>query len=135
MDSCDSDVLGNGGTRSRHVLLGLSLVTGGLVCAAVPFLMPAFRTASAPFIPSTDSQASRILAYITSRPKCRRFIDLGSGDGRLVIAAAQHGIPSVGVELNPWLIAISKYRALFAGVSRQCSFRRQDLWQGEWHAY
>src|ERR1044072_4819850 len=56
------------------------------------------------------------------------IMDLGSGDGRVVIAAAQrYGCRGVGVDLNPENIDISKCKAESAGVSHLVTFIREDL--------
>ena len=54
-------------------------------------------------------------------------IDLGSGDGRLVIAAARLGARAVGVELEPNLVALSERRAAEAGVADRTRFLATDL--------
>ena len=46
-------------------------------------------------------------------------IDLGSGDGRNVIAAAKRGARALGVEFNPDLVELSKRSAAAAGVSEK----------------
>jgi hypothetical protein len=54
--------------------------------------------------------------------------DLGSGDGRIPITAAQQfGARAVGVEIREDLVRIARNRARLAGVSDRVSFRRQDL--------
>ena len=56
--------------------------------------------------------------------------DLGSGDGRLVIAAARDfGARGVGVEIDPRLVAQSVESARRAGVGDRVTFREQDLLQ------
>ena len=56
--------------------------------------------------------------------------DLGSGDGRLVIAAARDfGARGVGVEIDPRLVARSVESARRAGVGDRVTFREQDLLQ------
>ena len=56
--------------------------------------------------------------------------DLGSGDGRLVIAAARDfGARGVGVEIDPRLVAQSVESARRAGVGDRVTFREQDLFQ------
>jgi SAM-dependent methyltransferase len=56
--------------------------------------------------------------------------DLGSGDGRLVIAAARDfGARGVGVEIDPRLVARSVESARRAGVGGRVTFREQDLFQ------
>ena len=58
--------------------------------------------------------------------------DLGSGDGRLVIAAARDfGARGVGVEIDPKLVALSVESARRAGVGDRVSFREGDLFQTE----
>ena len=62
----------------------------------------------------------------------KTFVDLGSGDGRLVIEAAkQNNVKrAIGYELNPILIALSYLRAFRAGpaVLAKVSFYRRDFW-------
>ncbi|HXE80399.1 MAG TPA: class I SAM-dependent methyltransferase [Vicinamibacterales bacterium] len=54
-------------------------------------------------------------------------IDLGSGDGRTVIAAAKRGARALGVEFNPEMVALSKRKAAEAGVAGLATFRQEDL--------
>ena len=56
-------------------------------------------------------------------------IDLGSGDGRTVIAAAQLGARAVGVELEENLVAISKRQAEEEGLSDLTEFHAMDLFE------
>lgn len=54
--------------------------------------------------------------------------DLGSGDGRIVITAAQqYGARGVGIEINPILVAESQENARKAEVSDRTQFLQQDL--------
>lgn len=54
--------------------------------------------------------------------------DLGSGDGRLVILAAQrHGAQGVGFELQTQLVAMSRQSAIDAGVATRVRFVERDL--------
>ena len=54
-------------------------------------------------------------------------IDLGSGDGRLVIAAVKLGARSRGIEYNPDMIELSKKNAEEAGVSGKTEFIQADF--------
>jgi hypothetical protein len=57
-------------------------------------------------------------------------IDLGSGDGRILIAAVRKfGARGVGVDLDPDRIAESVYNAELAGVSERVAFLNQDLFK------
>lgn len=54
--------------------------------------------------------------------------DLGSGDGRIVIAAAQtYGARGVGVEIDPDLLRLAQAKARAAGVSDRVKFIQEDL--------
>lgn len=56
-------------------------------------------------------------------------IDLGSGDGRFVIAAAQRGARALGIEYNGDLVRLSREHARQAGVSRRAQFREADIFE------
>jgi len=56
-------------------------------------------------------------------------IDLGSGDGRTVIAAAKLGAKALGIEYNPDMVEVSKRKAEEAGVSSRTNFLRADLFE------
>jgi cyclopropane fatty-acyl-phospholipid synthase-like methyltransferase len=58
-----------------------------------------------------------------------RLIDLGCGDGRIVIAAATRGALALGIEIDPARIAEAKAAAAAAGVPATARFRREDLFE------
>jgi len=61
--------------------------------------------------------------------------DLGSGDGRIVIAAAKkYGARGVGIEINPQLVAESNANARAAGVSHLVQFIQGDLFTADFSA-
>ncbi|XP_029796942.1 ATP synthase subunit C lysine N-methyltransferase isoform X2 [Suricata suricatta] len=68
---------------------------------------------------------------------CRRgsLVDIGSGDGRVVIAAAKEGFTAVGYELNPWLVWYSRYRARREGVQGSARFYVANLWKVTFSQY
>jgi hypothetical protein len=60
-----------------------------------------------------------------------RLVDLGSGDGVLVIAAAKRGARARGIEYDPRLVEFSKGRARDAGVSARAKFVRGDIFESD----
>ncbi|MGQ0544251.1 MAG: SAM-dependent methyltransferase [Betaproteobacteria bacterium] len=54
-------------------------------------------------------------------------IDLGSGDGRIVIAAAKRGARGMGVDLDPELVKLATENARKAGVQEKTKFVAQDI--------
>ncbi|RZL92196.1 MAG: methyltransferase domain-containing protein, partial [Variovorax sp.] len=59
-----------------------------------------------------------------------RVVDLGSGDGKIAIAAARnHGASANGLEFNPKLVELSNQRAGQAGVADKVSFKQADIFE------
>ncbi|XP_040613628.1 ATP synthase subunit C lysine N-methyltransferase isoform X2 [Mesocricetus auratus] len=106
-------------------ILGGALVT--LYAVATPFITPALRKVCLPFVPATSKQTENVVKML--RHRRGSLVDIGSGDGRIVIAAAKEGFPAVGYELNPWLVWYSRYRAWREGVHGSTKFYVSDLWK------
>jgi predicted RNA methylase len=56
-----------------------------------PFLAPAMRRIALPYIPASGEQVANVVKALKLRPRLQgaRMVDVGSGDGRLVVAAAK----------------------------------------------
>lgn len=80
-----------------------------------------------PFVPSSPAVLNAMFRF--AKPTKEDFvIDLGSGDGRIVITAAQRfGTNGFGVDLNKGLVAIANQRAQRAGVAERAKFYVRDL--------
>jgi len=68
------------------------------------------------------------LAKVTSSDV---LVDLGSGDGRTVIAAAKRGANARGIEYDPNMVELSKQNASAAGVSQQAQFAKADIFESD----
>lgn len=82
-----------------------------------------------PFVVSPEPVTMAMLSIARVGP--RDFVlDLGSGDGRIVITAARRfGARGLGVELSPQLVETSRSNARRAGVAERAQFRVQDLFE------
>ncbi len=58
-------------------------------------------------------------------------IDLGSGDGRTVITAAKLGARAMGIEYNPEMVEHARQNAAAAGVTKNASFVKADLFEAD----
>ncbi|EFA05795.2 ATP synthase subunit C lysine N-methyltransferase [Tribolium castaneum] len=102
------------------VALGLSVV-----CAS--FVSPAFRKFCLPYIPATKTQIANVFAGLKGRQGS--LLDVGSGDGRIVLEAAKSGFVAHGVELNFWLVLYSRLDSLRKSLNKKTKFYRRDLWK------
>src|SRR5438046_5331343 len=68
------------------------------------------------------------LAGVTARDF---VVDLGSGDGRLVIAAAKRGARALGIEYDADMVALSERNAAAAGVADKASFVQGDVFEAD----
>jgi predicted RNA methylase len=81
----------------------------------------------APFVTTPEDVVESMLALAGTGP-ADYVIDLGSGDGRIVIAAARlHGAKGLGVEIDGKLVEVSRENAQRAGVSGLAQFEERDV--------
>jgi cyclopropane fatty-acyl-phospholipid synthase-like methyltransferase len=79
-----------------------------------------------PFVPTPIEVVDKMLELADIK-KGDVLYDLGSGDGRIVIRAAQkYGIRAVGIEVDSLLLAEARKAAQAAGVSHLVQFRAED---------
>ena len=73
------------------------------------------------WVPSPQALVDKMLdmAKVTAQDF---VMDLGSGDGRTVITAAQRGARALGIEYNPNMVALSRRNAEKAGVGDKAKF-------------
>ena len=83
----------------------------------VIFLLLSFFT-GAPFVPTPKDHTEEAIRLLKIKPS-DVFVDLGSGDGRLLLLAAKQGARVIGWEINPFLVLYSKIRLIIAGFSGQ----------------
>jgi SAM-dependent methyltransferase len=75
------------------------------------------------WVPTPDEVVDKMLDMAELKSG-ERLVDLGSGDGKIAIAAAKRGARARGIEFNPDMVALSKRKAAEAGV-------KVDLQQGD----
>jgi SAM-dependent methyltransferase len=105
-------------------------VSAILVAMAVASQRPA-RTPDMYFVPTWEPVVYEMLqlAGVSGRDI---VYDLGSGDGRIVILAAQkYGAHGVGIELDPKLVAVSRQVAHDAGVADKVTFIEGDFFTAD----
>ena len=90
---------------------------------------PAVLELDVPFVVTPDNVVLRMLdmAVVSARDT---VLDLGSGDGRIVITAAlRYGAQASGVEIDPALVDKARENARRAGVQASAQFHARDLFE------
>jgi SAM-dependent methyltransferase len=83
----------------------------------------------APYLPTLSPQVSAAFELLDLKPG-QTLLELGCGDGRVLLAAARQGIKVVGYEINPILFVICwlrtrRYRSLVR-------VKLANFWQADW---
>ena len=99
------------------VVLVLALAFGGVLLRG------------APYVPTLKPQAQAALELLDLQPG-QTLLELGSGDGKVLVAAARTGLNVVGIELNPFLVAISWLRT--RRYRKQVRIVWGDFWTVRW---
>lgn len=95
------------------------------IAVLIPFLLVSF--VGAPYVPTHKKNLEAVFNSI-KLPKDALIIDLGSGDGRLLVFAARKGYRVVGYELNPFLVLVSRIRLRKYENAR---VHMQNFWQAD----
>jgi SAM-dependent methyltransferase len=89
-------------------------------------LVPGFCV---PFVPTPNETITEMLKLAEIGPGDVLF-DLGSGDGRILIAAAKYyGIRAIGIEIDPGRVLLAQTNARQAGVDHLVSILQGDFFQ------
>ncbi len=121
------DVIGHALRSASRLLLSLALLL------ALSFSLAPAQEAKpeteklAPYYPTPESVVERMLKFAGLKPGEKLF-DLGSGDGRIVVIAAQKfRADATGVELDPELVKQSSDRIKGLGIEKSARIIRGDL--------
>ena len=82
------------------------------------------------WVPTPDALVTRMLD-LAKVGASDHVIDLGSGDGRLVIMAAKRGAHAHGIEYDAKLVAFAQQQAKQAGVAGKATFAKADLFDSD----
>lgn len=89
------------------------------------------RAPDVPYVPTPQTVVDAMLEVAGVKPGDVLY-DLGSGDGRIVVTAAQRfGVRGVGIDINPERIQEAEANAKEAGVEQLTEFRQEDLFKAD----
>jgi hypothetical protein len=84
----------------------------------------------APYLPTLDKQKTAAMELLSLKPG-QTMIEAGSGDGRVLKAAAERGLYAVGYELNPILVIVSWFVTLKHRDKVRIVWG--NYWSKDWH--
>jgi SAM-dependent methyltransferase len=115
----------------RLSLLQAALVAHALAVPAADAQSTRFRPPDVKFVASPQSVVDAMLAL--ARVTATDVVyDLGSGDGRIPITAAQrYGARGVGIEIDPLLVRQANDRLAKSGVADRVRFLNEDLFEAD----
>jgi SAM-dependent methyltransferase len=105
--------------------LGILLFAGLLIV----LLFTVVIAFGAPYLPTLSSRVEDALDLLDLK-QGQTMLELGCGDGRLLVAAAKRGINSVGYELNPLLYLYARLRTW--KYRSYASVKLGNYWRMEW---
>ncbi len=105
-----------------------------LLCIALPLHAQTqvwgWDDGTVPYVQTPMEIVERMLRMAQVKPG-DHVIDLGSGDGRIVIEAAKRGATGMGVDLDANLVKLAADNAKAAGVEKSVAFKAMDLFDAD----
>ncbi len=113
------------------VVVALTVAGAATVVRAAAVAATEPQPSLAPYVPTPQDVVERMLA-VAGVGKNDVVVDLGSGDGRLVVTAAkQFGARGIGIDIDPARVAEGRANAKQAGVESRVEFREGDALQAD----
>ncbi len=114
-------------SRNRQFTIAISI---SLILVVFPGTLITSQDLDVPYVPTPHEVVAKMLDVTNVGPG-DYVIDLGSGDGRIVIAAAERGAIGHGIDLNPKRVEEAKENALKADVTGRVTFLEGDLFKAD----
>jgi ribosomal protein L11 methylase PrmA len=80
------------------------------------------------YVPTTRERVEKMVEFLETKPG-QLAVDLGAGDGRLVIALANAGAVAQGYEINPFLVSLATENIKKAGLEGKAFVYYKNLWR------
>ncbi|OGL72931.1 hypothetical protein A3E39_03440 [Candidatus Uhrbacteria bacterium RIFCSPHIGHO2_12_FULL_60_25] len=113
--------------------LALKLLELALILGVDGYLLY-FLLRGAPYLPTKKDGVAKMVA-LARVGHGMKAADLGSGDGRIVIALAKTGAEAHGYEVNPFLVWWSRRKIRAAGVADRAFIHRKSFWSTSFESF
>ncbi len=100
----------------------------------VVYLMLYSTLRGGPYAPMGNKKIEVMMQLLKVKPG-EKAVDLGSGDGRIVIELAKKGAKAFGYEINPLLVLWSRYNIRKAGLQGKAKIIWKDYWAEDFSSF
>lgn len=97
---------------------------------AMIFILVYSMVRGAPYAPLGSEKMQTMIELLTIQ-RGKKAVDLGAGDGRVVIALAKQGLEAHGYEINPLLAIWAKWNIKKAGLTGKAFIHMGDFWRAD----
>jgi cyclopropane fatty-acyl-phospholipid synthase-like methyltransferase len=87
-----------------------------------------------PYVPSIPERIETMFELIEVSPG-QKSLDLGAGDGRVVIEFAKRGLDAIGIEIDPNLVKLANKNIKEAGLEEKVQVFEKDFWDEDFSKY
>lgn len=113
----------------------LALICEGILIIFGFYLIYSWFTKT-PFYPSSLNRLNKFMEESGAiLPDSGKFIDIGSGDGRIVFWAAKRGFFAEGIEFNPFLVLYSRLVLFLRGAGKKTKIHRKNFMDHDFSDY
>jgi SAM-dependent methyltransferase len=113
----------------EYVFLTINLMFAFLIF----FMVLAFIT-GAPFVPTGKAAVNQMISF-SKINNLTKVCDLGSGDGRLLFLAAQKGATATGLEINPYLVLLTRFKKFLYFRNLNIKVYWKNFWNADFGDY
>jgi cyclopropane fatty-acyl-phospholipid synthase-like methyltransferase len=87
-----------------------------------------------PYAPTGKSKIDIMLDLVNIKPG-EKAVDIGAGDGRIVIALAKKGAEAHGIEINPLLVFLARRKIKREGLEGKAFIHTADMWKQDYSKF
>lgn len=104
------------------------LVTIGIILMVFTFFLPVFG--GAPYVPTPTKRVKKMLEMAELKPG-ETLIDIGAGDGRILIEAGKSGAQAIGYEIDPLLVYLTRRKIKKLGLEKRVRIFWRSFWKAD----
>lgn len=119
----------------NFLFLIVFLIMGGLLLAFHIYKeINRKKNEGAYYLPCTNKHLEAIIEFLDGK-KAGKLVDLGSGDGKIIIRLAKEGYKITGYEISPLLKFISQIKIVLSGQRSRAEVIRKNFWNEDLSEY